>query len=111
MRTACGRSCPRHSQAGPGRSTAGARRLLARRRSRGRAAHPRPEEPRVTPARPDDGPAKVTYSPSPRPTFEVPSLITRAGATRHIWGDDESGLVADWIYASTERVHALVFGL
>jgi mannose-6-phosphate isomerase-like protein (cupin superfamily) len=56
-------------------------------------------------------PAKVTYSPSPRPTFDVPSLITRAGVTRHIWGDEEAGLVADWIYASTERVHALVFGL
>ena len=59
----------------------------------------------------DGGPAKITYSPSPRPTFTVPSLITREGVTRHIWGDDESGLVADWIYASTERVHALVFGL
>ena len=31
--------------------------------------------------------------------------------TRHIWGDPEAGEVADWIYASTERVHALVFGL
>lgn len=54
---------------------------------------------------------KVIYSPSPRPSFEVPTLITRAGVTRHIWGDDEAGQVADWIYASTERVHALVFGL
>jgi quercetin dioxygenase-like cupin family protein len=62
--------------------------------------------------RPDEGvPAKAVYSPSPRPTFEVPSLITRQGVTRHIWGDDEAGQVADWIYASTERVHALVFGL
>jgi quercetin dioxygenase-like cupin family protein len=31
--------------------------------------------------------------------------------TRHVWGDDESGLVDDWIYASTDRIHALVFGL
>ena len=31
--------------------------------------------------------------------------------TRHVWGDDEAGQVADWIYASTERIHALVFGL
>jgi quercetin dioxygenase-like cupin family protein len=62
--------------------------------------------------RPAEGvPAKAVYSPSPRPTFEVPSLITRQGVTRHIWGDDEAGQVADWIYASTERVHALVFGL
>ena len=56
-------------------------------------------------------PSKVTYAPSPRPSFDVPTLITRAGVTRHIWGDEEAGLVADWIYASTERVHALVFGL
>jgi quercetin dioxygenase-like cupin family protein len=56
-------------------------------------------------------PPKVTYAPSPRPSFEVPTHITRAGVTRHIWGDEEAGLVADWIYASTERVHALVFGL
>ncbi len=53
----------------------------------------------------------MTYAPSPRPSFDVPTHITRAGVTRHIWGDDEAGLVADWIYASTERVHALVFGL
>ena len=60
---------------------------------------------------PGHQPPKVTYAPSPRPSFDVPTLITRAGVTRHIWGDEEAGLVADWIYASTERVHALVFGL
>jgi mannose-6-phosphate isomerase-like protein (cupin superfamily) len=65
----------------------------------------------MTGHQPDQPPAKVVYSPSPRPTFDVPSLITRQGVTRHIWGDDEAGHVADWIYASTERVHALVFGL
>lgn len=31
--------------------------------------------------------------------------------TRHIWGDERSGEVADWIYASTERIHCLIFGL
>jgi mannose-6-phosphate isomerase-like protein (cupin superfamily) len=65
----------------------------------------------VTTEIPDRSPSKVTYSPSPRPSFDVPTLISRAGVTRHIWGDEEAGLVADWIYASTERVHALVFGL
>jgi quercetin dioxygenase-like cupin family protein len=53
----------------------------------------------------------TTYRPSPRPTFNGPSAIPYASVTRHIWGDPEAGEVADWIYASTERVHALVFGL
>ncbi len=51
------------------------------------------------------------YSPSPRPTFDRPTAIRGAAATRHIWGDAESGEVADRIYASTERIHALVFSL
>jgi mannose-6-phosphate isomerase-like protein (cupin superfamily) len=53
----------------------------------------------------------TTYRPSPRPTFDGPALIPYSGVTRHVWGDPEAGEVADWIYASTERVHALVFGL
>ena len=48
---------------------------------------------------------------SPRPTFAGPALIRRVDVTRHIWGDPEAGEVFDWIYASTERVHMLVFGL
>jgi quercetin dioxygenase-like cupin family protein len=48
---------------------------------------------------------------SPRPAFSGPALIRRADVTRHIWGDPEAGEVFDWIYASTERVHMLVFGL
>jgi mannose-6-phosphate isomerase-like protein (cupin superfamily) len=51
------------------------------------------------------------YSPSPRPVFDEPTLITAATVTRHIWGDDETNHVADWILASTDRIHALVFGL
>src|SRR5919204_3958306 len=51
------------------------------------------------------------YSPSPRPSFDRPAAIPRAAAVRHIWGDEESGEVADRIYASTERIHALVFCL
>jgi mannose-6-phosphate isomerase-like protein (cupin superfamily) len=53
----------------------------------------------------------TAYRPSPRPTFDGPAAIPYASVTRHIWGDPEAGEVADWIYASTERVHALVFGL
>jgi len=48
---------------------------------------------------------------SPRPTFDGPALIRRADVTRHVWGDPAAGEVFDWIYASTERVHMLVFGL
>jgi quercetin dioxygenase-like cupin family protein len=52
---------------------------------------------------------KRAYSPSPRPSYTVPTAITRAAVTRHLWGDEESGVVADLIYASTEAIHALVF--
>lgn len=51
------------------------------------------------------------YVPSPRPDFAEPTLIRYADVTRHIWGDAGSGEVFDWIYASTDRIHALVFGL
>ena len=51
------------------------------------------------------------YSPSPRPTFDGPARITRADVTRHVWGDQEAGEVNDWIYASTDKVHCLVFGV
>jgi hypothetical protein len=30
---------------------------------------------------------------------------------RHIWGDRESGYVADWIYASGSKLHTIMFGL
>jgi quercetin dioxygenase-like cupin family protein len=53
----------------------------------------------------------TTYRPSPRPSFDAPTAIPYASVTRHVWGDAEAGQVADWIYASTERIHALVFGL
>jgi mannose-6-phosphate isomerase-like protein (cupin superfamily) len=54
---------------------------------------------------------RPAYSPSPRPTFDGPTAITYTDVTRHIWGDDEAGEVFDWIYASTDRIHTLVFGL
>jgi quercetin dioxygenase-like cupin family protein len=48
---------------------------------------------------------------SPRPAFDGPALIRRADVTRHIWGDPAAGEVFDWIYASTDKVHMIVFGL
>ncbi len=61
-------------------------------------------------AAPEQAPT-TEYSPSPRPSYDVPTLITRANVTRHIWGDDQASEVADWIYVSSDRIHALVFGL
>src|SRR5262245_17552294 len=56
--------------------------------------------------RPGRGPTS-----SPRPTFDGPTLIRRSDVTRHVWGDPAAGEVFDWIYASTDMVHMLVFGL
>jgi mannose-6-phosphate isomerase-like protein (cupin superfamily) len=58
-----------------------------------------------------NSPTRPAYSPSPRPTFDGPAAIKYADVTRHIWGDGEAGEVFDWIYASTDRIHTLVFGL
>jgi quercetin dioxygenase-like cupin family protein len=55
--------------------------------------------------------SSTPYRPSPRPQFEGPAAIPYAGVTRHIWGDAESGEVFDWIYASSDRLHTIVFGL
>jgi quercetin dioxygenase-like cupin family protein len=51
------------------------------------------------------------YTPSPRPDFDRPTAILRTDVTRHIWGDETTGYVADLIYASTRSIHALVFEL
>jgi len=54
---------------------------------------------------------RMGYTSSPRPTFERASAIPYESVTRHLWGDLGSGPVADWIYASTDKVHSIVFGL
>ena len=51
------------------------------------------------------------YKPSPRPTFDRPTLIRAGDAVRHVWGDEESGLVDDWIFVSSEWLHTIIFGL
>lgn len=53
----------------------------------------------------------MSYQSSPRPTFDGPTAIPYADVTRHLWGDDGSGEVADWIYVSSDKIHQLVFGL
>ena len=51
------------------------------------------------------------YRPSPRPSFDTPTAIREADAVRHTWGDEEAGLVEDWIYVSSELIHTIVFAL
>lgn len=48
---------------------------------------------------------------SPRPTYDGPSPVPFSQAARHLWGDQDAGEVADWVYVSNERIHHLMFGL
>src|SRR5262249_45391688 len=41
----------------------------------------------------------------------TPMAIRQADVRHVIWGDAESGEVADWVYASTHQIHQLLFGL
>ncbi|MGA7269122.1 MAG: cupin domain-containing protein [Aestuariivirga sp.] len=52
----------------------------------------------------------MAYKSSPRPTFSEPTLIPYDKVTRYLWGDDEAGLVNDWIYLSSGKIHQLIFG-
>jgi len=49
--------------------------------------------------------------PSPRPTYDGPTAIPFRDVPRHVWGDEESGYVTDWIYVSSENIHQIIFGL
>jgi len=53
----------------------------------------------------------MSYSPSPRPTFDRTTHIPYRSVTRHLWGDEEAGEVADWIYVSSDKIHQIVFDL
>ena len=44
-------------------------------------------------------------------SFCGPAAIRHADVPRIVWGDPESGEVADWTYASTDKIHQLIFGL
>jgi mannose-6-phosphate isomerase-like protein (cupin superfamily) len=61
----------------------------------------------------DVGAPLTTVAPagSPRPSFAEPTHIPYDRATRHLWGDDDAGRVADWIYVSSDKIHHLVFAL
>jgi quercetin dioxygenase-like cupin family protein len=51
------------------------------------------------------------YRPSPRPSYDAPTVVRAADAVRHTWGDEEAGLVDDLIYVSSQRLHTIVFAL
>ena len=51
------------------------------------------------------------YTPSPRPTYDAPALARRSEIKHHVWGDQQSGLVGDWLYASTDKIHVIEFGM
>jgi mannose-6-phosphate isomerase-like protein (cupin superfamily) len=55
--------------------------------------------------------ASPGYAPSPRPTYDTPTLVRRSDIKHHVWGDQQSGLVGDWLYASTGKLHVLEFRL
>ena len=51
------------------------------------------------------------YKPSPRPSFDAPTVLRADEVVRHTWGDTDAGLVEDWIYVSSQLIHAIVFGM
>jgi quercetin dioxygenase-like cupin family protein len=51
------------------------------------------------------------YKPSPRPSFDTPTVLRADAVVRHTWGDAEAGHVEDWIYVSSQLIHAIVFGM
>jgi mannose-6-phosphate isomerase-like protein (cupin superfamily) len=55
--------------------------------------------------------AGLGYAPSPRPTYDAPTLVRNGDIKRHVWGDTQSGLVGDWLYASTDKLHVIEFRL
>jgi quercetin dioxygenase-like cupin family protein len=54
---------------------------------------------------------RASYVASPRPTFDEATAIRYADTARHVWGDESSGEVMDWIYVSSAKIHQIVFGL
>lgn len=52
----------------------------------------------------------MAYKSSPRPAFDRPTHIPYQNVTRYLWGDAEAGLVNDWIYLSSGKIHQLIFG-
>lgn len=48
---------------------------------------------------------------TPRPVYDVPTVIRQDQAASHLWGDPESGFVSDRVYVSTDVLHVLRYEL
>lgn len=44
---------------------------------------------------------------TPRPELDKPTVITSTNVSKHLWGDEEAGFVADRIFASSDKIHQL----
>ena len=66
---------------------------------------------RSTTATPTTAAATMGYKPSPRPSFDAPTVLRADEVVRHTWGDAEAGFVEDWIYVSSQLIHTIVFGM
>lgn len=51
------------------------------------------------------------YVASPRPTFDAPTVVRADAAVQHTWGDETSGTVFDRIYASSSKIHHIIYEL
>jgi hypothetical protein len=53
----------------------------------------------------------IIYKPSPKPNFNKPTHIKYDLIETHMWGDEISGKVKDWIYVSNKSLHQIIFGM
>ena len=53
----------------------------------------------------------MTYKPSPKPNYIKPTHIKYDSMETHMWGDEITGKVKDWIYVSNKSLHQIIFGM
>ena len=53
----------------------------------------------------------MIYKPSPKPDFIKPTHIKYDSLEPHMWGDEITGKVKDWIYVSNKSLHQIIFGM
>ena len=53
----------------------------------------------------------MKYKPSPKPNYDKPTHIEYKKIKTHLWGDEISGKVKDWIYVSNLSLHQIIFGI
>jgi mannose-6-phosphate isomerase-like protein (cupin superfamily) len=57
------------------------------------------------------GETPMGYTPTPRPTFDVPTTIRFDDAVTATWGDDVAGHVLDRIFVSSSKIHHIIYEL